>query len=183
MATTQNKASKNTNKEPVMIKKYANRRLYNTETSTYITLEDVRELVKRGEEFLVQDAKSGEDLTRQILTQIIFEQELNGHHSVMPIGFLKRVIELYDDKIVEMIPHYLESSMEAFTQNQEKVRSYMTKTLGEYTHFNPMTQLNELSKQNMEMMGKAFSMFNPFDAFFGGSSSDKKSNETKSDSK
>lgn len=169
MTTTQNKNAKNAVKEPVVIKKYANRRLYNTETSTYITLEDVRELVKKGEDFVVHDAKTGEDLTRNILTQIIFEQELNGHHSVMPIGFLKRVIELYDDKISEMIPHYLESSMEAFTQNQEKVRSYMTKTWGDYSHMNPMSQLNEISKQNMEIMSKTFSMFNPFDAFFGGS--------------
>lgn len=167
--TTATKTGKKDNKEPVIIKKYANRRLYNTETSTYITLDDVRVLVKKGEEFLVQDAKTGEDLTRQILTQIIFEQELNGHHSVMPIGFLKRVIELYDDKIVEMIPHYLESSMEAFTQNQEKVRNYMTKTWGDYSHINPMTQLNEIGKHNMELMNKAFQMFNPFDAFFGGS--------------
>lgn len=157
--TTKNKQA---DKGPVIIKKYANRRLYNTETSTYITLEDVRELVKRGEDFLVHDAKTGEDLTRQILTQIIFEQELNGQ-SVMPIGFLKRVIELYDDKISEMIPHYLENSMEAFTTNQEKVRSYMDKTWGAY---NPMSQFGELGKQNMEMMGKAFQMFNPFENFF-----------------
>lgn len=155
-------AAKNEKKEPVIIKKYANRRLYNTETSTYITLDDVRELVKRGEEFLVHDAKTGDDLTRQILTQIIFEQELNGQ-SVMPIGFLKRVIELYDDKISEMVPHYLETSMEAFITNQEKVRSYMDKTWGAY---NPMSQFGELGKQNMEFMGKAIQMFNPFEAFF-----------------
>jgi polyhydroxyalkanoate synthesis repressor PhaR len=162
-STAKNK--KSDAKEPVIIKKYANRRLYNTETSTYITLEDVRELVKRGEDFLVHDAKSGEDLTRQILTQIIFEQELNGQ-SVMPIGFLKRVIELYDDKISEMVPHYLETSMEAFITNQEKVRSYMDKAWGAYTPITPMSPFGEIGKQNMEMMGKAFQMFNPFESFF-----------------
>lgn len=149
-------------KETIVIKKYANRRLYNTQTSVYITLEDVRQMVKEGKEFIVRDAKTNEDLTRQILTQIIFEQELTGQ-SLMPIGFLKRVIEMYDDGLSELIPHYLETSMEAFVTNQEKIRKYMGKTWEQY---NPLNQLEEISRQNVEIVSKAFQMFNPFDAYF-----------------
>lgn len=149
-------------KETIVIKKYANRRLYNTQTSIYITLEDVRQMVKKGQEFVVKDAKTGEDLTRQILTQIIFEQELTGQ-SLMPIGFLKRVIEMYDDKLSELIPHYLETSMETFVGNQEKIRKYMGKTWEQY---NPLNQLEEISRQNAEIVSKAFQMFNPFEAYF-----------------
>ncbi len=149
-------------KETIVIKKYANRRLYNTQTSVYITLEDVRQMVKEGKEFIVRDAKTNEDLTRQILTQIIFEQELSGQ-SLMPIGFLKRVIEMYDDGLSELIPHYLETSMEAFVKNQEKIRKYMGKTWEQY---NPLNQLEEISRQNVEIVSKAFQMFNPFEAYF-----------------
>ena len=147
---------------PVIIKKYANRRLYNTETSVYITLEDVREMVKEGIDFEVRDAKTNNDLTRQILTQIIFEQELNGN-SVLPVGFLKRMIEMCDDKISELIPAYLESSMDAFAANQENIR----KTWDEY---NPMAQIEEATRQNVELMSQAFNMFNPFESMFGGDS-------------
>lgn len=148
-------------KDVIVIKKYANRRLYNTQTSIYITLEDVRQMVKEGQEFVVRDAKTSEDLTRQILTQIIFEQELTGQ-SLMPIGFLKRVIEMYDDGLSELIPHYLETSMDAFVNNQEKIRKYMGKTWEQY---NPLNQLEEISRQNVEIVSKAFNMFNPFEAF------------------
>ncbi len=148
---------------PIIIKKYANRRLYNTQTSVYITLDDVRTMVKEGASFVVRDAKTGEDLTRQILTQIIFEQEMSGPHSVLPIGFLKRVIEMYDDSLSEMIPHYLESSMESFVTNQEKIREYVNRT---WTQYNPMSQLEEISRKNVEMYSQVFSMFNPFEAFF-----------------
>lgn len=149
-------------KQVILIKKYANRRLYNTQTSVYITLDDVRQMVKLGEEFVVRDAKTGEDLTRQILTQIIFEQELTGQ-SMMPIGFLKRVIEMYDDRISELVPHYLETSMDAFSNNQEKIRKLMGKTWEQY---NPLNQFEEISRQNVEMVTKAFQMFNPFEAYF-----------------
>lgn len=149
--------------EPVIVKKYANRRLYNTQTSCYITLEDIRELVKRGEDFVVQDAKSGEDLTRQILTQVIFEQEMNGTNTLLPIGFLKRVIGLYDDSVSELIPHYLESSMEAFVSNQEKMRDYMSKYMNQsWSQYNPITQLEEIRRQNMEVFNRTMHMFNPF---------------------
>lgn len=149
--------------EAVIIKKYANRRLYNTQTSMYITLDDVRKMVKEGTEVIVRDAKTDEDLTRQILTQIIFEQEINGANNVFPVAFLKRVIEMYDDSISELIPHYLETSMEAFAMNQEKIRSYMGNTWDQY---NPMSQFEELGRQNMNMFTKAFSMFNPFEMYF-----------------
>lgn len=149
-------------KDAILIKKYANRRLYDTRSSVYITLEEVRRMVKLGEEFVVRDAKTGEDLTRQILTQIIFEQELSGQ-SMMPVGFLKRVIELYDDRLSELIPHYLETSMDAFANNQEKIRTVMGKTWEQY---NPLNQLEEISRQNVEIVTKAFQMFNPFEAYF-----------------
>ncbi len=152
------------NSKPIIIKKYANRRLYNTETSAYITLDDVRQMVKERKEFMVRDAKTGEDLTRQILTQIIFEQEINGKQSVLNAGFLKRVIELYDDSLSELVPHYLESSMEAFVSNQEKIRSVVGKTWEQY---NPISQFEELSRQNVALFSKAISMFNPFESYFG----------------
>lgn len=154
--------SKKTQPEPIVIKKYANRRLYNTDTSSYVTLDDLCEMVKAGQDFIVYDAKSGEDLTRQILTQIIFEQESRGQN-LLPIGFLRSLIGFYDDSIKEAIPHYLETTMQSFLSNQEKMREYMSGNA--FTGFNPFsTQMEELSKQNMEMFTRAFSMFNPFAA-------------------
>jgi polyhydroxyalkanoate synthesis repressor PhaR len=148
--------------DPVIIKKYANRRLYNTQTSSYITLEDVSLLVKEGTDFEVRDAKSGEDLTRQILTQIIFELESKGN-SMLPVSFLKRMITMYDGSMSEILPHYLEKSMEGFVANQERIRSYVDET---WKNYNPINQLGEISRQNMEIMSNAFKMFNPFDAYF-----------------
>ena len=146
--------------EPIVIKKYANRRLYNTDTSSYVTLDDLCEMVKAGSDFIVYDAKSGEDLTRQILTQIIFEQESRGHN-MLPISFLRSLIGFYDDSIREVLPHYLESTMQSFMTNQEKMREYMGgNTFGTFAQFS--TQMEEFSKQNMEMFTRAFSMFNPF---------------------
>lgn len=149
--------------EAVVIKKYANRRLYNTDTSTYVTLDDLCAMVKRGIEFVVYDAKTSEDLTRQILTQIIFEQESKGYN-LLPINFLRRIIALYDDNVREFVPHYLEASMDSFTQNQEKMREYVGQTLGT---FSPFGQLEEIGKQNMDFAKRTFEMFNPFAAFFG----------------
>lgn len=147
--------------EPVVIKKYANRRLYNTDTSTYVTLGDLCTMVKEGTDFVVYDAKSGEDLTRQILTQIIFEQESSGE-SLLPVGFLRNIIGFYDDNIKEFVPHYLESSMQAFMKNQEKMREYMG--MGSTNSFaNPLAAFEEIGKQNMEMFAKTFQqMMNPF---------------------
>ena len=146
--------------EPIVIKKYANRRLYNTDTSSYVTLDDLCIMVKKGEEFIVYDAKSGEDLTRQILTQIIFEQEARGEH-LLPSNFLRSIIGFYDDSIKEFVPHYLETSMQTFLSNQEKMREYM----GMQDMASPFKQLEEIGKQNMEFMSQAFSnMMTPFGA-------------------
>ncbi len=146
--------------EPIVIKKYANRRLYNTDTSSYVTLDDLCEMVKAGQDFIVFDAKSGEDLTRQILTQIIFEQESRGQN-LLPIGFLRSLIGFYDDSIREVLPHYLESSMQSFLSNQEKMREYMGH--GAFDSFAQFSnQMEEYTKQNMDMFTRAFGMFNPF---------------------
>lgn len=146
-----------TEAEPVVIKKYANRRLYNTETSSYVTLEDLCDMVKEGTDFLVCDAKTGEDLTRQVLTQIIFEQESRGQN-LLPISFLRNLIGFYDDNIKEFVPHYLDSSMQTFLKNQEKMREMMG--VGQFA--NPLAQLEEIGKQNMELFSKAMEMFSPF---------------------
>lgn len=153
----------------VVIKKYANRRLYNTDTSAYVTLDDLCLMVKRGVEFVVYDAKTSEDLTRQILTQIIFEQESKGYN-LLPINFLRRIIALYDDNVREFVPHYLEASMDSFTQNQEKMREYVGQAMGS---FSPFAQMEEIGKQNMDFAKRTFEMFNPFAAFFGNSKDDK----------
>jgi polyhydroxyalkanoate synthesis repressor PhaR len=153
--------------EPIVIKKYANRRLYNTDTSSYVTLDDLCEMVKEGADFIVYDAKSGEDLTRQILTQIIFEQEGKGQ-SLLPINFLRSLIGFYDNSLKDFVPHYLESSMQTFQKNQEKMREVMgVGTMGSFGQLGH--QLEEIGKQNMELFTKAFSMFTPFtDTVVGG---------------
>jgi polyhydroxyalkanoate synthesis repressor PhaR len=150
--------------EPIVIKKYANRRLYNTDTSSYVTLDDLGEMVKEGAEFIVYDAKSGEDLTRQILTQIIFEEESTSGTNLLPISFLRNLIGFYDNQLKDFLPAYLETSMSAFLKNQEQMREYMMGSGG-----NPMqgfsqmaSQFEEIGKQNMELFTKAFSMFTPF---------------------
>lgn len=146
--------------EPIVIKKYANRRLYNTDTSSYVTLEDLCVMVKEGAEFIVYDAKSGEDLTRTILSQIIFEQESKGEH-LLPTNFLRSIIGFYDNSLKDFVPHYLESTMKTFSGNQEKMQEMLgLGTLGSFGQV--ATQLEEIGKQNMEMFTKAFSMFTPF---------------------
>ena len=146
--------------EPIVIKKYANRRLYNTDTSSYVTLEDLCTMVKDGAEFVVYDAKSGDDLTRQILTQIIFEQESHGEH-LLPVNFLRSIIGFYDNSLKGFVPHYLESTMQTFSGNQEKMQEMLG--LGTMGSFGQVAQqLEEIGKQNMEMFTKAFSMFTPF---------------------
>jgi polyhydroxyalkanoate synthesis repressor PhaR len=155
--------------EPIVIKKYANRRLYNTDTSSYVTLDDLCDMVKEGSEFIVYDAKSGEDLTRSVLTQIIFEQEgKEGSANLLPVNFLRSLIGFYDNSLKDFVPHYLESSMQSFQRNQEKLREMMgigslNSPLGGLGGFNQVAaQFEEISKQNMELFTKAFSMFSPF---------------------
>lgn len=144
---------------PITIKKYANRRLYNTATSSYVTLENLAQMVKDGREFLVYDAKSGEDITRAVLTQIIVEEEGKGQN-MLPIGFLRQLISLYGDNLQFMVPRYLESSMEAFARNQDRMRNYFKEVSGVF----PFGAFDEMSKQNMVLFERAMQMFTPFGA-------------------
>lgn len=146
------------NKEPVTIKKYANRRLYNTGTSTYVTLEDLAVMVKNGEDFVVYDAKSGEDITRSVLAQIIFEQENKEGQSLLPIAFLRQLIRFYGDSMQVMVPHFLEQSMSTLTSQQGKFREQMEKAFGGVGGFGPM---EDQVRRNMEMFEKTFAMFTP----------------------
>jgi polyhydroxyalkanoate synthesis repressor PhaR len=144
--------------EPVAIKKYANRRLYNTGTSTYVTLEDLAGMVKKGEDFVVHDAKTGEDITRQVLAQIIFEQENKEGQSLLPIAFLRQLIRFYGDSMQMLVPRYLEVSIDSFTREQEKFRQHMAQAFGS----SPFGALEEQVRRNMEMFERAFAMFTPF---------------------
>jgi polyhydroxyalkanoate synthesis repressor PhaR len=153
------------NEEPVTIKKYANRRLYNTGTSTYVTLEDLAVMVKEGEDFVVYDAKTGEDITRSVLTQIIFEQENKGTN-LLPITFLRQVIRFYGDSMQTLLPRYLEVSIDSFTREQEKLREQMSKAFGGVGF--PVNVLEDQVRRNMEMFERAFAMFLPFAQKEGG---------------
>jgi len=144
--------------EPVEIKKYANRRLYNTGTSAYVTLEDLAAMVKRGQDFIVHDAKSGEDITRSVLAQIIFEQENKEGQNLLPIAFLRQLIRFYGDSMQMLVPRYLEASIESFTREQEKFRQQMAQAFG----VGAFTSLDEQVRRNMEMFERAFAMFTPF---------------------
>src|SRR5690348_18249827 len=144
--------------EPITIKKYANRRLYNTGTSTYVTLEDLALMVKKGEDFVVYDAKTGEDITRSVLAQIIFEQENKEGQSLLPITFLRQLIRFYGDSMQMLVPRYLEQSMQSLTSQQDKFREQMAQAFGN-VGFGPM---EEQVRRNMEMFEKAFAMFSPF---------------------
>ena len=146
------------NKEPVTIKKYANRRLYNTGTSTYVTLEDLASMVKAGEDFVVYDAKSGEDITRSVLAQIIFEQENKEGQSLLPIAFLRQLIRFYGDSMQMLVPRFLEQSMQSLTQEQGKFREQISQAFGG-VGFGP---LEDQVRRNMEMFEKTFAMFAPF---------------------
>jgi polyhydroxyalkanoate synthesis repressor PhaR len=145
---------------PVVIKKYANRRLYNTATSAYVTLDHLSQMVKDKTDFVVYDAKTGEDITRSVLTQIIFEEESKGGQTLLPIPFLRQLISFYGDSLQGVVPQYLEMSMMQFARNQEQMRRYMQNAFG----FNPFQQFESMGKQNMAMFEKAMRMFNPFAA-------------------
>ena len=149
-------------KEPTTIKKYANRRLYNTGTSTYVTLEDLAEMVKAGDDFVVFDAKSGEDITRSVLTQIIFEQESKGQN-LLPITFLRQLIRFYGDSIQNLIPTYLDFSIDSFVREQEKMRGQMSNAFGPNAFgSNPLDAMNDQVRRNTEMFEQAMRMFLPF---------------------
>src|ERR1700742_3422214 len=144
--------------EPVTIKKYANRRLYNTGTSAYVTLEDLASMVKTGDDFVVYDAKSGEDITRSVLTQIIFEQENKEGQNLLPITFLRQLIRFYGDSMQMMVPRFLEASIDSLTKEQGKFREHMSQTFGG-VGCGPM---EDQVHRNMEMFERAFAMFAPF---------------------
>lgn len=143
----------------VTIKKYANRRLYNTATSSYVTLEHLSRMVKDGVDFIVLDAKTNEDLTRQVLTQIITEEENKGEN-LLPIKFLRQIIGFYGQGMQGMVPRYLDLSMESFARNQQQIRQYMEET---FTGLFPFgDKLNEMGKRNMAMFEDAMRIFAPF---------------------
>jgi polyhydroxyalkanoate synthesis repressor PhaR len=152
--------------EPTIIKKYANRRLYNTGTSTYVTLEDLAVMVKGEEDFVVYDAKSGEDITRSVLTQIIFEQEGKGQN-LLPVTFLRQLIRFYGDSMQGLVPSFLEYSMTSLTKEQEKLRSQMSEAFGA-TAFDA---IEDQVKRNTEMFERAMKMFMPFPTGESGASS------------
>ncbi len=164
----------NHTRETVVIKKYPNRRLYNTQTSVYVTLDDLYKMVRKNEDFQVQDAKTGEDLTRQTLTQIILEQENKGE-PLLPAEFLRSVICFYDDNMRDVLQHYLSASMRSFIQNQDKMRSYVGKAMRE---FSPLSTLEEMTRQNVAIFERAFSMFNPFAGLFSQSAEERKESRT-----
>jgi polyhydroxyalkanoate synthesis repressor PhaR len=146
-----------TEKPPTVIKKYANRRLYHTGTSTYVTLEDLGEMLRAGEDFVVYDAKSGEDITRSVLTQIIFEQENKGQN-LLPVAFLRQLIRFYGDSLQALIPSYLEFSMENLSREQQKLREHMTRAFGP----SAFHTVEEQVRTNMAFFTEAMRMFTPF---------------------
>jgi polyhydroxyalkanoate synthesis repressor PhaR len=143
--------------EPITIKKYANRRLYNTGTSTYVTLEDLAVMVKAGEDFVVFDAKTGEDITRSVLAQIIFEQENKEGQNLLPINFLRQLIRFYGDSMQMMVPRFLEASIDSLTKEQEKFRGQLAQTFG-----GGFGTFEEQIRRNTEMFERTFAMFAPF---------------------
>ena len=144
--------------QPITIKKYANRRLYNTATSSYVTLDHLAEMVKEGVEFAVFDAKTGEEITRSVLTHIIVEQENKGQH-LLPISFLRHLISFYGDSLESVVPKYLEHSMHSFARNQEEMRDYLKGTFGGLT---PFSAFEDMGKQNVALFESAMKMFAPF---------------------
>jgi polyhydroxyalkanoate synthesis repressor PhaR len=154
-------------KPTVTIKKYANRRLYNTATSSYVTLDHLGAMVKEGVEFNVYDAKTGEDITRSVLTQIIVEEEGKAGQNLLPISFLRQLIGFYGDNMQWLVPKYLEHSMQTLAKNQEQIRTYFQSAFGGMFPFG--STLEEMGKQNMAMFERAMRLFSPFG---GGSASE-----------
>lgn len=150
--------------EPTVIKKYANRRLYDTGRSSYVTLDDLCIMVKEGHDFVVYDAKSGEDLTRQVLTQIIVDQESKGGQNLLPIGFLRQLIGFYGDNIQSLVPNYLDHTIQTFAKNQERLREQINKSFEGMGMSFPMGNLEEINRKNMAMFENAMKVFTPFKA-------------------
>ncbi|MBV8592652.1 MAG: polyhydroxyalkanoate synthesis repressor PhaR [Acetobacteraceae bacterium] len=142
---------------PAVVKKYANRRLYNTESSSYITLDSLAEMVREGRDFVVYDAKTGEDITRSVLTQIIVEEEGKGR-AMLPTSFLRQLIGFYGDSLQNLVPRYLDEAMRAFALQQQQMRRTMQQTMGNFFPFG----MEEVGRQNMNMIERAMSFFTPF---------------------
>lgn len=151
------KAGGKTQGDAIVIKKYANRRLYNTSTSSYVTLDYLSDMVKNGQDFVVYDAKTGDDITRSVLTQIIFEEEGKGQN-LLPIQFLRQLIQFYGDSLQSFVPSYLEMSMDAFARNQEKMREQMRGAFGSTPGY---AMFEETARQNMMLFDQAMKMFTP----------------------
>jgi polyhydroxyalkanoate synthesis repressor PhaR len=143
---------------PVVIKKYANRRLYNTQTSSYVTLDHLAGMVKDGVEFEVQDARTGDDITRSVLTQIIFEEEAKGQN-LLPIKFLRQLIRFYGDSLQAFVPGYLDMSMDSFTKNQGAMRGRIAEAMGGGNQM-----IENLTRQNLAIFERAMQVFSPFGA-------------------
>lgn len=149
---------KRSENDPIVIKKYANRRLYNTDASAYVTLDDLAQMVRSEKDFVVYDAKTGEDLTHSVLTQIIVEQESKGGQNLLPVPFLRQLIKFYGDNFGKFVPSYLEMSLSNFSKEQEKYRSQFENAFGG----TPLEAMQEHARKNMAMFEQAMSMFSPF---------------------
>src|SRR5436190_10521467 len=143
--------------KPVVVKKYANRRLYNTATSSYVTLDDLAKMIKEGGDFIAHDAKTGDDITRSVLTQIIVEQEQEGQN-LLPTSFLRQLISFYGDSVQFLVPGYLEQAMTAFARNQEQMRNSLRATFGLF----PFGQFEEMGMQNIALFERALKMLSPY---------------------
>ncbi len=151
----QDEAASGTSESAITIKKYANRRLYNTASSSYVTLDHLAEMVKDGKDFIVTDARTGEDITRQVLTQIIVEQEAKGVN-LLPVSFLRQLISMYGNGMQWMVPSYLDYAMQAFVANQDRMQDNLTKA---FSGIFPMEEMQKMNKQNLAMMEQAMRMF------------------------
>jgi polyhydroxyalkanoate synthesis repressor PhaR len=146
--------------EPVVIKKYANRRLYNTASSSYVTLEHLAEMVRQGVDFIVYDAKTNEDLTRSVLTQIIFEEENNrGSQNLLPLQFLRQLIRFYGDSMQALVPSYLEMSLDGFTKQRERMQKDFASAFG---GGEAIDRIQDQVRQNLQLFDRAMKMFTPF---------------------
>ena len=142
---------------PVVVKKYANRRLYNTESSSYITLDNLAIMIRQGRDFVVYDARTGDDITRGVLTQIIVEEESKGR-AMLPTAFLRQIIGFYGDSLQQLVPGYLEQAMSSFALQQEQMRTVMQRTMGSFLP----PGMQEVGRQNIAMMERAMTLFAPF---------------------